>query len=307
MSARIAQHLRRNLYGLIALFIALGGSAIAANVAAKNTVTSKSIKNAQVKKKDLAANAVDSRKVADDSLTGADIREDTLNGLGASPQGPVSPSGAAGGDLAGSYPDPTIAADAVGAGEVIDQTLTGSDVLDDSLSSADVDESTLGFSPGADITGTMETADIAPNAVGADEVASNSLSGSDISEGGLFIGGDLSGSVGSADINQGTVGGVEVGNRSLSLNDVSAADAALGNTASGITLAPGACTNVLTALNGLQVGDLVIVVPRSTSAGIFTPPVRVTTAGQFPLRMCNFSGTSVTNASADVDVFAMRP
>ncbi len=302
MSTNLAKHLRTNVYGLIAIFIALGGSAIAANRAAKNSVTSKSIKNAQVKTKDLAPNSVKSSKVIDDSLTGADIQESTLQGL----DSPAVPTGAAGGDLAGTFPNPTIAADAVGAGQVADQSLTGLDVLDGSLTGDDVDESALGFA-GGDITGTLGSAAVAPNAVGSAEVIVNSLDGSDISEGGLAIGGDLSGSVGAADINTGTVGGPEVGNRSLTLNDVAVADAAIGNTGSGVTVAPGACVNVATALNSLQVGDLVIVVPRSTSTGIFTPPVRVTTAGQFPLRMCNHSTTNVTNASADVDVFAMRP
>lgn len=305
MSTRIAHHLRSNVYGLIAIFIALGGSAIAANQAAKNSVTSKAIKNGQVKGKDLAANAVDSAKVRDDSLTGADIQEATLQGLDGR-GAPATPTGAAGGDLAGTYPNPAIAADAVGAGEVSNQSLTGLDVLDESLTTDDIDESTLGFTAGGDVTGTMETSLIAANAVGGAEVIDNSLLGADIAEGGLTTGGDLSGSVADADINTGAVGGDEV-NRSLTLNDVSVVDTAIGNTASGATVAPGACTNVNTALNGLQVGDLVIVVPRSTSPGIFTPPVRVTTAGQFPLRLCNHSGANVANASADVDVFAMRP
>ena len=48
------------LVALIALFVAMGGSALAVT-AAKNSVKSKSIKNGQVKTKDLANAAVNAR------------------------------------------------------------------------------------------------------------------------------------------------------------------------------------------------------------------------------------------------------
>jgi len=163
VSARLTSHLRNNIVGYVAVFIALSAGAYAAGLK-KNSVKSKQIK-------DGAVVGVD---VGDDSLTGQDIAEGTLDnallqrriGAGCSPgqairsiaaDGSVSceatdagaPSGGAGGDLAGTYPNPQIAAGAVGAAEVADGSLSGADIddatlfNDNSLTGGDIDESTL--------------------------------------------------------------------------------------------------------------------------------------------------------------------
>ena len=82
------QFIRSNLIGLLALFVALGGTAYAVTKAPKNSVVSSSIKKGQVKSSDLAngaatgaklgASSVDSSKFADNALTGADIDESSL-------------------------------------------------------------------------------------------------------------------------------------------------------------------------------------------------------------------------------------
>jgi hypothetical protein len=67
-----------NVVATLALFLVLGGGAYAVGIAPKNSVVSKSIKNGQVKTRDLAGNSVNGAKVAADSLTGADINESNL-------------------------------------------------------------------------------------------------------------------------------------------------------------------------------------------------------------------------------------
>jgi hypothetical protein len=74
----------------IALFVALGGTSVAAVHLAKNSVTSTAIKNGQVKNRDLANNAVTSSKVKDHSLLGKDFKSGQL------PQGPKGATGAQG-------------------------------------------------------------------------------------------------------------------------------------------------------------------------------------------------------------------
>ena len=75
MSKGIAAHLRSNVVGYVAVFIALSGTAYAVDgpLAGQDQVGSDDIINGEVRENDLHSDSVKSGKVVDDSLTADDV------------------------------------------------------------------------------------------------------------------------------------------------------------------------------------------------------------------------------------------
>jgi hypothetical protein len=82
-----------NVMSTLAVFVALGGSSVAAVQLSRNSVRSEQIANGQVKGPDLAKSAVTSVKVADRSLLAGDFKAGQLKAGPAGPQGPAGPKG----------------------------------------------------------------------------------------------------------------------------------------------------------------------------------------------------------------------
>ena len=147
MSVRIAQHIRSNVFGLIAVFIALGGTALAVDgpLPGQNQVGSEDVINAEVKAADLGNNSVRSPEVLDETL----LAEDVATG-------------------------------AISSSEVLNSSLTTFDLGSDSVSYSELD-------PDAFTSEIAETSPgfvfgIANDSIQTGEVTDESLTGSDINE-----------------------------------------------------------------------------------------------------------------------------
>jgi hypothetical protein len=204
MLARLRPHLTyANVVSTICLCLVVGGG----SAYAANTIFSSDIVDGEVKTPDLANEAVSGpklkpsavstdriaggavttdkvkdnnlagRDVLDNSLKGADIDESTLTSIGG--------GGPAGGDLTGTYPNPLIAANAVGASELQINSVTAGKIADDAVGSFEL----------ADTTIFQSSESIPPNG-GVGQVIQNCPSGPVISGGAEFAfpSGDVSAS-----------------------------------------------------------------------------------------------------------------
>ncbi|HEX6115894.1 MAG TPA: hypothetical protein VFY99_02260 [Solirubrobacterales bacterium] len=176
-------HIRRNIWGIVAVFIALGGTAAA--LPGKNKVDSGDIKKGQVKVSDLAGGsvtepkladgavtnpklapgAVDGSKVAADAITGADVNEGTLDIPQQALPTSLPPSGAAGGDLTGTYPDPRVNEAGLAAGGDLTGALTATSIVNNSI--------------GAQEPGVAED-EIVDQGIDSEDVRNDNLTGADL-------------------------------------------------------------------------------------------------------------------------------
>jgi hypothetical protein len=119
-----------NTVSLIALFVALGGTSLAAVTLTKNSVGAKQIKKNAVQASEIKRNAVGASEIRSNAVASGDVADNGIGGSDLSDNsvgaGELSDNSVGGGELADN---------SVGSGEVTNDSLTATDIVGSSLDS----------------------------------------------------------------------------------------------------------------------------------------------------------------------------
>lgn len=232
----ISRHIRSNVIGYMALFVAMSGVAYATDgpLPGQDQVGSADVINNDLTTADINnADGVRSADVRDDTLANGglqavDLRPDSVGSSEVAPDSLDAVDLNAGSVGASEVSDQSLGSDDLAAGSV-----GSSEVSDESLGSADLGAGSVGGSEvAADAIGSGQVApdsltavDLAPDSVESSELAANSVTGSEVAFGSLsgtdirqdsLSGNDIfDGSIASSEIGTGAVGASEVADESL--------------------------------------------------------------------------------------------
>jgi uncharacterized protein YjbI with pentapeptide repeats len=155
MGEKIRSHIRSNVIGYVALFVALSGTAYATHPGGADTISSEDIIDEEVKAADIDNSAVRTFEILNDSVQGVDILDSTIASADLQ-NGQVRSADVRNDDLRsedildGTIENVDVAFNTLLGDVIRDGTLTGQDVAPDSLTGTQIQESSLEKVPQAD-------------------------------------------------------------------------------------------------------------------------------------------------------------
>jgi hypothetical protein len=195
-SSRIRAHLRNNVIGYVALFVALStGTAYATHPGGTNTISTDDIIDGEVRQPDIQNGAITTADISNSNgVRSEDVLDDTdpLGGLAAVDLGPASVGSS------------ELAPGAVGSGAVQDGSLVGADLANLAVGAAQLADGAVTNSKLG--TFSVSNSKIITSAVTSNKIATSAVTQSDIATDGVAGAEIVNSSVRSEDINADAVG-----------------------------------------------------------------------------------------------------
>lgn len=145
-----------NVMSTIAVFVALGGTSVAAVGLGRDTVGSDQVVNGSLTSGDIAEGGVRSSDIRDGTITHDDVRDGTLRGA-------------------------DVATNTIGARNLVDNGIRADDLGVDSVTGRAVQNDAIGSGKIAD--GSVRSADVADGSITATDIADGSITAKDLADG----------------------------------------------------------------------------------------------------------------------------